>query len=393
LPTRIYLELKLTKDKRQTTTRNRKRSRGQDPASGDALAQCAINDAKRSKNRMGNEKQERPKSASKARYGEVRSGSQSTKHSLLDTSQLEEIANMDRGALDLLISGAGPAKPPKSGETVKGKIASVGEAVLVSLKGKYEGVIDRDELTDHEGVMSLKVGDEVSAVVLGWDGGVLRLCAQLKGNDVNSHITTALESGLPVEGKVIKAINGGFHVDIGGTRAFCPVSHIDRNSDAPPEAYVEQKFMFRIIEAKENDVVVSRRELLDELAEKEAGESWSKLQVDQIHTGTVRNITKFGAFVDLGGIEGLIHISEISDERVDDVHKHLEPGQLVTVKILGVDPIAKRLSLTLRGAAPKLQGLSTPDESNKGGLGTLGDLLKGLDSGSNKMADLFKDLK
>ena len=387
------MELKLTKEKRHTTTRTRKRARGEDPASNDALAQCAITDSKRVNNRENNGAQEQLSPAPKVSRVKRETVSRPTKHSLLDTSQLEEIANMDRDVLESLLSGAGPGKPPKSGETVMGTIASVGEAILVSLQGKYEGVIDRDELTNQDGTLSYKIGDQVSAVVLGWEAGVLRLCAQLKGNDVSSHIVAAADSGLPVEGKVVAAINGGFHVEIGGTRAFCPISHIDRNSDAPPEAYVDQKFMFRIIEVKDNDVVVSRRELLAELAEKEAGESWSRLKVDQVHSGTVRNITKFGAFVDLDGVEGLIHISEIADERVEDVTKHLQAGQLVTVKILAVDPAAKRLSLTLKGALPNIEGLSTVGESSKGGLGTLGDLFKSAGGGSKKMARLIKDLK
>jgi small subunit ribosomal protein S1 len=242
--------------------------------------------------------------------------------------------------------------------------------------------------------MPYKLGDNITAVVLGWEGGVLRLSIKLKGADVSAHLHAASDSGLPVEGKVVAAVNGGFHVDIGGSRAFCPISHIDRNTGNPPEAYVDQSFMFRILEMKDNDVVVSRRELLDELAEKEADKSWTRIQINQIHSGTVRNITQFGAFVDIDGIEGLIHISEISNERVEDVNKHLQTGQTVTVKVLSVDPISKRLSLTLRGAASTMDGLSTEtDDSTKGGLGTLGDLFKSAGGGSEKMAKLLKELK
>jgi predicted RNA-binding protein with RPS1 domain len=385
----------MTTNNRNTTTRTRKRTRGEDPASKDALAQCAIED---SKNVVVPNSKDEPEGLSGSDSKPVRREKSSilstVKHELLNTSQLEEIANMDRGTLESLMSGADPGKLPKGGESITGTIASVGEAVLVSLRGKFEGVIDRDELLDPNGSMSFKIGDKITAVVLGWEDGVLRLSAQLRGKDVSLHILAASDSGLPVEGKVVASINGGFHVDIGGTRAFCPISRIDRHTNAPPEAYVDQKFMFRIIEVKDKDVVVSRRELLDELAEKETGEIWVRIQVGQTHSGTVRNITQFGAFVEIDGIEGLIHISEISNERVEDINKHLQVGQPVTVKVLSVDPVGKRLSLTLKGAAPKLEGLSSVgDQSSKGGLGTLGDLFKSAEGGSVQMSQLFKDLK
>jgi len=387
-----FTELEVKSNKRSTTTRVRKRNRGEDPASKEALAKCAIELSASTK--VKDNKRTQEVKASKGSGAVSSSSTKNTKHELLDTSHLEEIVNMDRAELESLLSGTAVISAPKSGESVTGTIASVGEAVLVSLRGKFEGVIDRSELTDLDGVMAQKIGDKITAVVLGWEQGVLRLSAQLKGEHVSSHIQAAADSGLPVEGKVSATVSGGFIVELGGSRAFCPISHIDRNSAAPPEAYVGEQFMFRIIELKDKDVVVSRRVILDELAEREAGESWMQMQVGQTHSGVVKNITQFGAFVEVNGIEGLVHVSEISNERVEDISKHLAPGQTVTARVLSVDPASKRLSLTLKGEDSQIEGLTTRNsKENSGGLGTLGDLFKNASGSSPDISKLLKGLE
>src|SRR5437867_8557224 len=155
----------------------------------------------------------------------------------------------------------------QEGESVEGTIVAIGpEVAFVNIGGKGEATIDIEELTDPDSDVHVKVGDTVKAVVVSPVGG-LRLSHKLaRGAVTRQRLNDAFQAGLPVEGRVEKAIKGGYEVRIGGQRAFCPISQIDTSFTADPSVHVGQAYTFRIIECKEDgkELVVSRRVLLQE---------------------------------------------------------------------------------------------------------------------------------
>ena len=356
---------------RKTVTRRRKRAKGEDPADTTKLAAAASASHKQRLEREGRkeegEKARRPRERRQAEVAE--------KRNLVDGSQLEQIASMSRGDLERLLGGVTPARAVKKGDRVEGVVIKTSPAILVSIGGKSEGVIDREELETAGGELTVREGDSISAVVLGWSHGALRLGVKLRGEDAGEHLRLAHEQELSVEGTVTEKTKGGFKVNVGGVRCFCPISHMDLSVSEEEGAYIGEKLQFEILELKEGEAVLSRRRLLREIAEEEKGALWAGLEVGTVHSGTVSNVTNFGAFVNVGGLEGLVHVSEISHDHVPSPAALLQKGQSVQVKIIGVDPVERRLSLSMREAAePTKSSNEQVVASSQGELGTLGDL-------------------
>jgi small subunit ribosomal protein S1 len=241
-------------------------------------------------------------------------------------------------------------KKPQEGDLVSGHIAGVTQDfVLVAIGGKSEALMDIHEL---EGA---KVGDLIEAVVVK-AGPEIRISKKLaSGRRAKAELRAAWAAKIPVEGKVVSRNKGGFEVAIGGAggpRAFCPVSQIDvgRHDEAALGAFVGQTFDFRIIEYTEDGrrVVVSRAALMREEHDQAAEKTRELIQVGATLTGRVRSITDFGAFVDLGGIDGLVHVTEISRRRVAHAKDVLTVGQEVTVKVTKVEQEGKRISLSMK---------------------------------------------
>ena len=241
-------------------------------------------------------------------------------------------------------------KKPQEGDLVQGHIAGVTQDfVLVAIGGKSEALMDIHEL---EGA---KVGDLIEAVVVK-AGPEIRISKKLAGGRrAKAELRAAWAAKIPVEGKVVSRNKGGFEVAIGGAggpRAFCPVSQVDvgRHSEAALQAFVGQSFDFRIIEYSEDGrrVVVSRAALLREGQEAEAEKTREKIVVGAVLSGRVRSITDFGAFVDLGGIDGLVHVTEISRRRVAHAKDALTVGQEVEVKVTKIEQDGKRISLSMK---------------------------------------------
>jgi len=180
-----------------------------------------------------------------------------------------------------------------------------------------------------------------------------------RGGHLPAELEQAMAHRIPIEGLVTGENKGGFEVQIGGVRAFCPGSQIDRRRPGervPAAEYIGQRFRFRVtrIDAGGRNVVVSRRELLEEEAEAQAAQTWETLRVGATMRGTVTNIRDFGAFVDLGGIEGLIHISELGYGRVNHPSDVLQVGQPVEVHVLKVEepqPGRRQIGLSLKALA------------------------------------------
>jgi small subunit ribosomal protein S1 len=215
------------------------------------------------------------------------------------------------------------------------------DSVLLDVGAKAEGVIAKAELVDDEGNLPIKEEDRVEVRVLAVDGDVVQLGKVLAHQSQKNRdsIRQAYELGLPVEGKVSGVNKGGLDVQVNGLRAFCPASQIDLRHVADANVYLGQKLTFRITEFKEGgrNIVVSRRAILAEEQKKAAEETLSKLEKGQILTGRVTTLKDYGAFIDLGGVEGLVHVSEVSHARISKPADALKVGDEVRVQILSID--------------------------------------------------------
>jgi small subunit ribosomal protein S1 len=240
-------------------------------------------------------------------------------------------------------------KTPQQGEPLRGTIVSIsGEDAYISYGGPSEAVIDKAEL---EG---LDVGDPIEATVVK-TGAEIRVSRKLiKGRASLDSLRGAYESRLPVEGKVTGRNKGGFEVSVAGLRAFCPLSQIALGKIENPDAFVGQTIEFRVTELSDDGrrIVVSRAALLKEEAAERAAETRGRIVPGAELTGRVKTLTPFGAFVDLGGVDGLLHVSEMSRRRVTDPKDVVQIGQEVRVKVIKVENDGKRISLSMKDQEP-----------------------------------------
>ena len=242
-------------------------------------------------------------------------------------------------------------KRHERGQTIEGTIVAIGpEVAFVDVGGKGEATIGVDELKDADGVLEVAVGDRIQAMVVSTERG-LTLSRKLARGAANAQqLEDAFRAGLPVEGKVEKAVKGGYEVRIGGQRAFCPISQID-TVRAESSAHEGHVYEFRIIEYKEGgkNLILSRRALLEEAQRAGAAETRRSMVAGAVMTGRVTSVRDFGAFVDLGaGVQGLLHVSEMGWSRVADASSVVKPGEEITVKVLRVDEDGRKISLGLK---------------------------------------------
>jgi small subunit ribosomal protein S1 len=253
-------------------------------------------------------------------------------------------------------------RPIKAGDVVRGRVIAVGASTaFVAVGGKAEAGIDVNEFRDPKtGELELKEGDEIEATVVddgSRSGSIVLKRVAGRGGHVPGELEQAFANGIPVEGLVAGENKGGFDVQLGSVRAFCPASQIDRRRGEAAQ-YLGQRLRFRItkLEAGGRNVVVSRRQLLEEEAAAQAATTWAELREGAVVTGTVMSLREFGAFVDLGGVEGLIHVSELGHVRVTHPAEVLQVGQRVEAKIVklerGTGAGQGRIGLSLRALAP-----------------------------------------
>ncbi len=248
-------------------------------------------------------------------------------------------------------------KRPKLGDAVRGKIVSIGkDAVFVDLGGKAEGTIDRAEVSDGEAKLLVNIGDTVEARVVSDAGGVLGLRVKLGrgGPQASAELAQAAELGIPVDGTVTEVIKGGVSVDVAGVRGFCPASQMEVRFVDDLAQFVGKKFAFRITRYEPRNLVLSRRALLEEENAKLATETRKNLIPGAVIRGKVTGFKPFGAFVDLGGIEGMLHVSELGFTRVEKPEDVLTLGQELDVTIKKVEPGEKggdRISLSIKSLA------------------------------------------
>ena len=234
-----------------------------------------------------------------------------------------------------------PGRKIFPGDKVSGKVLKVSkDTIFVDLGGKSEGIADIQEFLDKKGTRTIKEGDWVEMRVASIRDGIhLTKGMKVQGPDSLDILREAKENLIPIEGRVSNVVKGGFEIDLSGIRAFCPLGQIDIPFCEKPEEHVGVRYPFRIMEIKEKgkNIIVSRRVLLEEEQEQKSKETLARLKPDLDCEGKVTKLTDFGAFVDIGGIEGMIHISEVSHGRINHPSEVLKTGQQVNVKVMKVE--------------------------------------------------------
>jgi small subunit ribosomal protein S1 len=252
------------------------------------------------------------------------------------------------------------------GERIEGTVILVGrDAVFVELDGKREAFIEATELRAPDGTLSIKVGDMLAAQVVAVDEqtGQVRLGRSLAASGDVASLERARAAGVAVEGKVTGVNKGGLEVDIAGHRAFCPLSQVDRKPGGDPKELIGRAFNFLITELRDGgrNVVVSRRAVLDREAGESAKRTLDTLKVGAVVRGTVTAVRDFGAFVDLGGIEGLVPASEVAHDRSRAIGDAVHAGDTVEVLVKEIkEPLkpgtAPRITLSLKALAERPAG-------------------------------------
>ncbi|MBA4416298.1 MAG: 30S ribosomal protein S1 [Syntrophus sp. (in: bacteria)] len=239
------------------------------------------------------------------------------------------------------------------GQKIKARVVSIsGDFAYVDLGGKSEGVIDINEFMDENSTCAIKVDDEVEVFFVSVQNGLKKLTTLVRGLSTVSlaGIRDAYEAGLPVSGKVTSELKGGFEVHVGKARCFCPFSQIDLRGSRDAGAYLHETFPFKVLEYEEDgrNIILSRRALLEEERQVQLDALKKSLEVGMEVSAKVRSIQNFGVFVDIGGMDGLIPMSEVTWDRSEKVENILSIGQEVTVKIISLDWTRDRLTLSLK---------------------------------------------
>jgi len=241
------------------------------------------------------------------------------------------------------------------GQLIETSVVSIsGDCIFLQLSGKSEGLLDRAEMTDSDGKLTVKEGDKIKAFFLYSKNGEMHFTTRISGDKAakagSAVLENAFESGIPVEGIVEKEIKGGFEIKIGETRAFCPYSQIGQKRVENAEVYVGKHLIFKILEYSENgrNILVSNRAILEEEHQKHIETLKKTLQEKMTVKGTVKSIQDFGAFVDINGVQALLPVSEISRSRVDEIHNALSIGQEVEASIIKLDWKNERITLSMK---------------------------------------------
>jgi small subunit ribosomal protein S1 len=265
------------------------------------------------------------------------------------------------------------------GQVVQGTVVAIGEdVVFVDVGTKSEGRVERNTLLDDKGTLRVAVGDKLRLTVVRTGGREpMLLAASLGGAGVDAAtLDLARQSGTPVEGEITKAVKAGLEVDVGGVRAFCPASQIEIGYAGDLAAYVGQRHFFRVLEVRDNgrSVVLSRKALLQAEREQKGAELLGRLEVGAEMDGIVQSIQPYGVFVDLGGVEGMVHVSELAHNRVASPNDVVSVGEQVRVKVLSIEPNpggkGTRLSLSMK-ALVQPEAAPSSDEILTGTVGRI----------------------
>lgn len=260
----------------------------------------------------------------------------------------------DENFAEMLEQSMGKTVQLKLGQKTDAKILQIGaDWVFLDVGQKGEGVLDVKELHDSEGNLTFEVGDTISAYFMSREGGEHRFTTRIGGGGSagTAQLEEAWRSSIPVDGRVEKEIKGGYEVKLpGNVRSFCPFSQIGLRRPDNPEEIIDQSLPFKITQFEENgrNIVVSHREILEEERRKQRDELRDTLQEGMRVNGVVTSIRDFGAFVDIGGIEGLLPISEIAYGRVENINDELAVGQQLELAVKRLDWAENKFSFSLR---------------------------------------------
>src|SRR4051812_15419657 len=237
------------------------------------------------------------------------------------------------------------------GDIIRGKVLKVsGAEVVIDIGYKSEGVLPTHEVTGYDGQITVKPGDELDVFIerLENNSGYIVLSREKAERMlVWDRIEAAFKADEPISGRVVERVKGGLAVDVGGVKAFLPGSLIDTKPVKNLDALRGHEYNFKIVsfDKKRNNVVLSRRAILEVEQAAAKAETFGRLQEGQLTHGIVKNITDYGVFVDLGGVDGLLHITDISWGRVTHPSEYFNVGDEIEVQVLKFDPAAERVSL------------------------------------------------
>lgn len=245
-----------------------------------------------------------------------------------------------------------------SGELVAGTVVGITDrGVLVDFGFKSEGFVPLEEFTSPEGEMLAKVGDAVDVVIRSihsGDGAPQLSRMDALGRKVWDEIEAAYNSETPVVGKVVDKTKGGLKIDLNGIEAFLPGSQIDSRPIRGLDTYIGEEIEARVIKfsRRRNNIVLSRKVLTDEVVNAQKAETMSKIDVGYVIDGTIKNLTEYGAFVDIGGIDGLLHVTDMSWGRIHHPGDQFKVGDTIQVKILKLDREKDKISLGYKQLLP-----------------------------------------
>jgi small subunit ribosomal protein S1 len=241
------------------------------------------------------------------------------------------------------------------GEVVRGRVINVSEdKVLVDINYKSEGIIPRNEFPPN---VEIKVDDEFDVFIEETEGEEgMPVLSKIKADRIKNwtKVQRAYDQDDMVEGRIVRRVKGGLKVDVSGLDAFLPASQIASRPVGDLDKFIGESWTFKVIKLsrRRRNIVLSRRKLMEEEQAKEKEELLSTLEVGQLITGVVKNITDFGAFVDVGGIDGLLHVSDMSWGRVRHPSDVVSVGQELEVQVLSFDKETERISLGLKQKVP-----------------------------------------
>lgn len=245
-----------------------------------------------------------------------------------------------------------------SGEMVNGTVVGVSDrGVLVDFGYKSEGFVPLEEFTGFDGTVNVQVGDKVDVVIKSihsGDGAPQLSRQDALGRKVWDEIETAYREERPIVGKIVDKTRGGLKVDLNGVEAFLPGSQIDSRPASSLDSYIGQDIEAKIIKfsRRRNNIVLSRKILTDEVVNAQKEETLSNIDVGFVVEGTIKNLTDYGAFVDIGGIDGLLHVTDMSWGRLNHPSEMFKPGDHIQVKILKLDREKDKISLGYKQLQP-----------------------------------------
>ncbi len=268
----------------------------------------------------------------------------------------EETEEVEKSEFSELLD-QGEDKDFTEGEVYNGKVVHIGnDYVMVDIGYKQEGLVSTKEFLNFDGTLKIKDGDTIEVYLEKLESPLGNLVLSKDKAEILKawdKISEACETGTPLEGTVVAKVKGGLSVDI-GVKAFLPGSQIDLRPTRYLDKYIGKRMEFKVIKfnKKRGNIVLSRRAILSEERSKLRGEILEQMQEGMIVKGIVKNITDYGAFIDLGGIDGLLHITDMSWGRVKHPSSLLNIGDEIEVKILKFDKDKERVSLGLKQVQP-----------------------------------------